>query len=182
MPLGAVACSRARWVAQAIYLFFFSSKMAFRLNRLYVVFPSGARLCRWLQPSRGLQIWPAMSSHIHSLPRQHHLTFTPTKTIHFCVPLSNYSLEQKFHPISAPQQYLRNYSEGSVPESQRSKGSNSSGVDSTVSASQSAASNKVLSSTERIKIILKEYGTVAFVFHISMSLCTLGVCYVLVSK
>lgn len=162
---------------------FFSLTMAFRLNRLHIGFPSGVRRFRWPQPSRRLQIWPAMSSHIHSLPRQHHLTLTPTKTIHFCVPLSNYSLGQHFHPIFSLPQCLRNYSEDSAPESQRSKASSSNGVSSTVSAqSQNAASDKALSSVERIKIILKEYGTVAFVFHISMSLCTLGVCYFLVSK
>lgn len=41
---------------------------------------------------------------------------------------------------------------------------------------------KPKSSTERIKVILKEYGAVAFVFHISVSLCSVGTCYILVSK
>ena len=46
----------------------------------------------------------------------------------------------------------------------------------------SPQSNKPKSSTERIKVILKEYGTVGFVFHISVSLCSVGTCYILVSK
>ena len=156
--------------------------MAFRLSRLCFVFPSGARLCRWPQLSRQLQILPATSSHIHSLPGQLHVSLTPTKTTYFRVPLTNYSTRQRLYPIADMRQCLRSYSEGNVPESQSSKASNSSSISSSVSASQTTASNKALSSTERIKIILKEYGSVAFVFHISMSLCVLGVCYVLVSK
>ena len=39
-----------------------------------------------------------------------------------------------------------------------------------------------LSNTQRIKVVLKEYGTVAFVFHMSMSLFSVGMCYLLVKK
>ena len=39
-----------------------------------------------------------------------------------------------------------------------------------------------LSNTERIKVLVKEYGTVAVVFHTIMSLFSLGTCYLLVSK
>ena len=38
------------------------------------------------------------------------------------------------------------------------------------------------SSTERIKVILKEYGVVAVVFHTVMSLGSLGTCYLIVSR
>ena len=39
-----------------------------------------------------------------------------------------------------------------------------------------------LSNTERIKVLMKEYGTVAVVFHTVVSLFSLGTCYLLVSK
>ena len=38
------------------------------------------------------------------------------------------------------------------------------------------------SSTERIKVVLKEYGGVGVVFHTVMSLCSLGTCYLIVSR
>ena len=39
-----------------------------------------------------------------------------------------------------------------------------------------------LSSTERIKVVLREYGVVAVVFHTVMSLGSLGTCYLIVSR
>ena len=39
-----------------------------------------------------------------------------------------------------------------------------------------------LSSTERIKVVLREYGVVAVVFHTVMSLGSLGTCYLVVSR
>ena len=42
--------------------------------------------------------------------------------------------------------------------------------------------SKSLSYTEKIKVILKEYGTVGFVFHMGMSLMSVGTCYLLVDK
>lgn len=39
-----------------------------------------------------------------------------------------------------------------------------------------------LSNTEKIKVLVKEYGTVAVVFHTIISLFSLGTCYLLVSK
>ena len=159
--------------------------MAIRLNRLYLVVPSGARLFRWPQSSRQLQTWPAGSSHFHTAPGGllvHHHPHTPTQTAHFCVPLSNYSLGQPAYPVASRihQCLRRSYSEG---ESQGSKASSSnSGGSSTTAAPESGASDKALSSAQRVRIILREYGTVAVVFHLSMSLCTLGVCYLLVSK
>lgn len=38
------------------------------------------------------------------------------------------------------------------------------------------------SSTQRIKVVLKEYGGVAVVFHTVMSLASLGTCYLIVSR
>lgn len=38
------------------------------------------------------------------------------------------------------------------------------------------------SNTERIKVVLKEYGSVAIVFHTVMSLCSLGTCYLIVNR
>lgn len=38
------------------------------------------------------------------------------------------------------------------------------------------------SNTERIKVVLKEYGSVAIVFHTVMSLCSLGTCYLIVNS
>lgn len=38
------------------------------------------------------------------------------------------------------------------------------------------------SSTQRIKVVLKEYGGVAVVFHTVMSLTSLGTCYLIVSR
>ncbi len=35
---------------------------------------------------------------------------------------------------------------------------------------------------EKVKIVIKEYGTVAVVFHTAISLFSLGTCYMLVSK
>lgn len=48
--------------------------------------------------------------------------------------------------------------------------------------SESAESAKSKSSIQKIKVILREYGTVAVVFHTVMSLGSLGTCYLLVSK
>ena len=39
-----------------------------------------------------------------------------------------------------------------------------------------------LSSTERIKVVLREYGAVAVVFHTVMSLASLGTCYLVVDR
>ena len=39
-----------------------------------------------------------------------------------------------------------------------------------------------LSSTERIKVVLREYGTVAVVFHTVISLASLGTCYLVVDR
>lgn len=38
------------------------------------------------------------------------------------------------------------------------------------------------SSTQRIKVVLREYGVVAVVFHTVMSLTSLGTCYLIVSR
>lgn len=48
--------------------------------------------------------------------------------------------------------------------------------------SSSSSSVRALYSTDRIKVILKEYGTVAVVFHTVISLCSLGSCYLVVSR
>ncbi len=46
----------------------------------------------------------------------------------------------------------------------------------------STSANKPLSYTERIKVILKEYGAVGVAFHTVMSLSSVGTCYLLVDK
>ena len=38
------------------------------------------------------------------------------------------------------------------------------------------------SSTARVKVVIKEYGGVAVVFHTVISLCSLGTCYLIVSR
>lgn len=38
------------------------------------------------------------------------------------------------------------------------------------------------SSTQRVKVVIKEYGGVAVVFHTVISLCSLGTCYLIVSR
>ena len=48
--------------------------------------------------------------------------------------------------------------------------------------SQGAVVSKKLSNTEKIKIVVKEYGTVAIIFHTCISLFSLGSCYLAVSK
>ena len=60
-----------------------------------------------------------------------------------------------------------------------SNGTSGKGAQGQGSSSGSAAR---LSNTERIKVLVKEYGTVAVVFHTIISLFSLGTCYLLVSK
>lgn len=101
------------------------------------------------------------------------------------LPHSNYGSmrERAIYPMM---QMWRNYSNGAPPENPRSTdpkssaSANSSSGGSTPEAT--AASAPAQSSAQRVRIILREYGTVAVVFHISMSLCVLSVCYILVSK
>ena len=83
-------------------------------------------------------------------------------------------------------QVHRNYSEG-TPESPKSADSKLNATSSSAAAGEGSgnavsSSATVQSSSQRIKVFLKEYGTVGMVFHISMSLCVLSVCYLLVSK
>ena len=42
--------------------------------------------------------------------------------------------------------------------------------------------NNSQSHIDRIKVIMKEYGSVGVAFHITMSLCSVGICYLLVDK
>ena len=42
--------------------------------------------------------------------------------------------------------------------------------------------SKKLSNTEKVKIVVREYGTVAIIFHTCISLFSLGSCYLAVSK
>lgn len=48
--------------------------------------------------------------------------------------------------------------------------------------STAEGSPKKQSYTERIKVVLKEYGPVAVVFHTVIALFSLGTCYILVSR
>ena len=45
-----------------------------------------------------------------------------------------------------------------------------------------SSSVRKLSSTERIKVVLRDYGTVAVVFHTAISLASLGTCYLVVDR
>ena len=49
-------------------------------------------------------------------------------------------------------------------------------------SNEAPASKKTQSYTERVKVIMKEYGTVGVVFHTVISLISLGTCYFLVSR
>ena len=166
--------------------------MAFRMNRLHLVLPSGSRLAgRWpvavttLQGTKlpNCRFSRFMSSQLepgymyqHRLASFNAMKLRPRTQANFFtyLPQSNYaSMRQQAFPML---QVCRNYSDG-APESPKSADSKSGQI-----SGDAGNSAKAQSSTQRIKVILKEYGTVAFVFHISMSLCTLSVCYLLVSK
>ena len=82
-------------------------------------------------------------------------------------------------------QVYRNYSEG-APENSDSK-LNAAGSHCSMTADQgsgdTASTAIAQSSTQRIKVILREYGTAAVVFmHPCHFVRVLGVCYILVSK
>lgn len=44
----------------------------------------------------------------------------------------------------------------------------------------SSSTRKRVGYTERVKVVVKEYGTVAIVFHTVISLASLGSCYLVV--
>ena len=100
------------------------------------------------------------------------------------LPQSNYGcMRQRAYPVL---QVCRNYSNG-APENSKATDSKASaaGSGSATAGGQGSGGDTAaaaLSNTQKMKIILREYGTVAVVFHISMSLCVLSVCYILVSK
>ena len=52
----------------------------------------------------------------------------------------------------------------------------------TTNTNDGQSNNKPKSNIDKIRMILKEYGTVGVVFHTCISLTSLGTCYVLVSK
>ena len=139
------------------------------------------------------QIEPAyLSQHCHASNAMSLLQRTKanlcTTYMYTCLPQSNYAcMRQRAYPVL---QVYRNYSNG-PPENSKgtdSKSSATAGSSSTTAAGQSTGDTASIStapaqsSTQRIKVVLREYGTVAVVFHISMSLCVLSVCYILVSK
>lgn len=75
---------------------------------------------------------------------------------------------------------FRNWSQYVRPRYQpRSRYSNEAGGS---GSSGSTTSVKALYSTDRIKVILREYGTVAVVFHTAISLFSLGSCYLVVNR
>ena len=130
-----------------------------------------------------------MCRHLHALNTTSLIQRTKANPyvaqMHMYLPHSNYGSmrERAIYPMM---QMWRNYSNGAPPENPRSTdpkpsaSANGSSDDSTPEAT--AASAPAQSSAQRVRIILREYGTVAVVFHISMSLCILSVCYILVSK
>ena len=175
--------------------------MAFRMTLLL---PSGAgarlsmissRWCGWPPYSRYLnmtvsnqyrffqavkrQIEPM---HMCQFRHRHALNATNliqrTKATCIYLPQSNYygSMRQRgrVYPIL---QVYRNYSNGTPANPTPTDPKSNAGTNTTAGATAPAQS-----SAQRVRIILREYGTVAVVFHISMSLCVLSVCYILVSK
>ena len=52
----------------------------------------------------------------------------------------------------------------------------------TKSKDYSSSAVQKQSSIQRIKVVLKEYGSVAVVFHTVMSLTSLGTCYLIVDR
>ena len=84
-------------------------------------------------------------------------------------------------------QVFRSYSNGASENSKATDSKSNVASSSTAAAAgqssgDAASTAPAQSSAQRVKIILREYGTVAVVFHISMSLCVLSVIYILVSK
>ena len=156
--------------------------MAARISRLYFVLPSGPRVGRWPESARHLQIWPGnLKVTVQPLgPRYRHgYTFPLRPQAHnSCVSHLDYAARQQ---VDLARQ-CRNYSSESGPKDSNTGSSAAPTETSTGGPGGGAPAGKAVSSTERIKIILKEYGTVAVVFHTSMSLCVLGICYLLVSK
>ena len=165
-----------------------SPAMAMGASRLYLLLRPGSSVYRIVQPTSHVQTWCSTSTSRNFLllgqvegARLHHsrasaLWSRGRETAHLCAAQSNSFTGLQLH---------RNYcNKSEVPGSQNAGSpSSSSRAGSGSSVAQGGKETaKAQSSTERIKIILREYGTVAFVFHISMSLCTLGTCYILVSK
>ena len=150
--------------------------MALQVNRLQFVLSSWSRTCRsshsW---TRQLQVSSCRPIRLEGGPN-YTLTVSRLTTDDFFSRV-NYSTRQQVLPLTSRRRYSN---DSSKPSSQ--DGGTEAGPSSSTASGESAASGKAASSTERIKVILREYGTVAFVFHISMSLCTLGTCYLLVSK
>ena len=182
--------------------------MAFRMT---LVFPSraGARLSmtssRWcgLPPysTKLRYLNTAVSNQYHSfqaVKRQiepthmcqfhHHQVLNATNHIQrikaTCVylPQSNYysSTRQRGRAYPILQVY-RNYSNGAPANPTPTDPKSNAGTKSSPTSAAEATA-PAQSSAQRVRIILREYGTVAVVFHISMSLCVLSVCYILVSK
>ena len=183
--------------------------MVFRMS---LVYPSGARLARrWRWPHgpvtpvqstklRHLSASMTTSNQYRSLQsvtRQHqhyhasstmsltHVQRTNLCAMYMCIPQSNYiSMRQRAYPTL---QVFRSYSNGASENSKATDSKLNVASSSTAAAAGQSSGDAVStapaqSSAQRVRIILREYGTVAVVFHISMSLCVLSVCYILVSK
>ena len=164
--------------------------MALRvISRVYLLLPSGSKLSRLVHTSGHAQLWSrsitCTLSGSHGVQKRlliNHQSFSQgppacgTAQFHTTQSNSLISLRQSRRNYSKDESRDRSRSEGTVTSD------TSTAAGSTTAAQGGGAPTKAVSSTERIKVILREYGTVAFVFHISMSLCTLGTCYLLVSK
>lgn len=183
--------------------------MAFRMSLLL---PSGARLSmtsRWcglpiirnpklrylnmsgMTVSNQYRSFQAVNRQIEpTYMYEHHHCMKTTNLIHrtntnlfamctTCLPQSNYyaSVRQRAYPIL---HVYRNYSNGAPANPTPTDPKSNAGTKSSPTSAEATAPAQ--SSAQRVRIILREYGTVAVVFHISMSLCVLSVCYILVSK
>ena len=155
-----------------------SSAMALPVTRLYFVLAPRWTLCRCPQAfTRQLQV-PARPSwsgpSLRQLEGGPQYTWTARQLTQNSFQGVNYSTRQRVLLLA----YRRRYSNGSSKQSGGGEGKTNTAT----SQGGGTSPAKAASSTERIKVILREYGTVGVVFHISMSLCTLGTCYLLVSK
>ena len=99
------------------------------------------------------------------------------------VPLRNYTPKTELHSVQTPARngffMLPNLSIVRPLHSSVIKHSNSSWKGN--AAAQEGNENK-LSLRDRLKSVVQEYGTTAIVFHVSISLTSLGLCYAAVKR
>lgn len=99
------------------------------------------------------------------------------------VPLRNYTPKTELHSVQTPARdeifMLPNLRNVRPLHSSVAKNNNSSWKGN--AAAQEGNENK-LSLRDRLKSVVQEYGTTAIVFHVSISLTSLGLCYAAVKR